>query len=117
MSELPQGFETNIRRLNKRIVHEIGDKAIIFDYMNTALYEHGEAFEAFDHITRLDDSEETGMVYYKEHFPELYEELYLADFPRLFAPYPQESDERSWLNVQDYLLEHELEQLEAGSDE
>lgn len=118
MSEKQPEFESSIERNNIRVTYELGRKSILFDLMNTALFEHPEEYRQFDHIFRRNDDEASGVYFFREDFDELYDELDRLNFTKTRATYPTEADERAWIGVQDKRLKADLERFEKeGYDE
>lgn len=112
MSEKVPEFQTNIERNNIRVTYQLGREAILFDLLNTNLYEHPEEFKQFDHVFRLNDNEQTGVYFFREDFSELYDELDRMNFTKMRNAYPTEDDEKVWLSLQDRRLQADIEQFE-----
>lgn len=109
-------FTSNIERNNIRVTYEIGREAILFDLLNTALYEHSEEYKQFDHVFRRDDNNSTGSYLFRDDFNELYDELDRLNFTKTRTPYPSETDEQVWLGLQDMRLEAELKEFEEEGE-
>lgn len=105
-------FTTNIERNNIRLTYEIGREAVLFDLLNTHLYEHSETYKQFDHVFRRDDNKSTGSYLFRDDFSELYDELDRLSFTKTRTAYPTETDEQVWLSLQDRRLQADLEEFE-----
>ena len=114
MSEKQPEFTSSIERNNIRVTYEIGREAVLFDLLNTHLYEHSEAYKQFDHVFRVDDNRSTGSYLFREDFSELYDELDRLNFNKTRTAYPSENDEQAWLTLQDRQLQAELKEFEQG---
>lgn len=115
MSEVAKPeFESSIERVNRKVVMQIGHKSIIFDYLNTVLYEHAEPYSMFDHAFRLNDGQSTGAFYLRSGLPELWDSLTKHHFPRRFNPYPTLADEEVIMNFITNDLDGRWEQFNVG---
>ncbi len=105
-------FDSSIERVNRRVTASMGRKSIIFDYLNTTLYEHAAQYEMFDHVFRVNDKGETGTYFLRQDFKDLWDKLTENNFPRQINPYPTPSDEATILGFYDQRLAKELEGME-----
>lgn len=113
MSERNKGeFETSIERKNIRVTAQLGEKAVIFDYLNSTLFEFPETFSHMNHVYHKVNKK--GTYYFVDQFGELYETLDKNDFPRMRQPFPSETDERVYGEYFDKRLG---QQLDAMGDE
>ena len=121
MSELakrnPNQFESSIERKNKRMTIQLGQKAILFDYTNTQLFEHSEAYAQFDHVFRVNDDRAQGVYYLRDDFPELWDILAGESYPRHVQEYPTETDEQRIMEFIDQRLSGALEQMLTEDDD
>lgn len=110
MEQTPQ-YETSIERKNVRLSMELGNSAILFDYLNAGVYTFGDPFGDFDHVYRKQDDGDGGIYFFKDEFPELMETLVANNFLHLHSAYPSELDERVWLRREDQKLAKYLERM------
>ena len=116
MTDRPPKFETSIDRQSKRLNVQLGDRAILFAYDDTTLYEHGAAYAAFDHIFQSVDDK--GTLYTRDALPDVWNAMVAMDFPRNVRPYPLLSDEAIMVGMWDAQLEADMERFSAdGLDE
>ena len=90
----PNKWESAIERYDKKLTIRLGQKSIVFTFLNTQLYEHGEEYPQFDHVFRLNDDQNQGTYYLRDEYAELYDALVQHEFPRVFRAYPTEADEK-----------------------
>lgn len=114
----PNQFESSIERKIKRVTVQLGRTAVLFDYNNTQLFEHGESYSQFDHVFRVNDDKQNGIYYLRDDFPELWDILTDETFPRLVREYPTETDEQRIMTFMDQRLSGALEEmLREGEDD
>lgn len=116
VSKQPE-WQSSIERYDKKLTVQIGNKATVFSYHNTNLYEYPEAYEQFDHAFRVNDDGETGVYWLRSGSAELWDALVEHDFPRHTLPYPTTQDEKVIMKRYDAKLHEGLEELLEGSDE
>lgn len=111
-AENPQ-WQSAIERYDKKLTIRIGQKTLLFSFLNTQLYEHGKGYEQFDHVFRVNDDQSKGVYYLRDEYTDLYDALVEHEFPRLFRPYPTETDEKA---ISDHLTRQALNGLEGLLD-
>ena len=120
MSEIvkrdPEAWQTAIERYDKKLTAKVGNKAVVFTFLNTQMYEYPEEYSQFDHAFRVNDDGEQGTYYLRDNFPELWGVLEEHHYPRIVMPYPSEGDERIISQFHAQNVQRGLEQLLEGEN-
>ena len=96
---------------------QLGEKALVFSYLNTRLYEYPEQYSQFNHAYRKNDGAETGTYYLESESPELYSQLNENNYSKSVMPFPSLADEETIMKHYDSTLHKGLDGLLEGSDE
>lgn len=114
---MSEKLQSNIDRYDRKIVVQLGQKALVFSYLNTRLYEYPEQYSQFNHAYRKNDGADTGTYYLESESPELYKQLDENNYPKSVMPYPSLADEETIMKHYDNILHKGLDELLESNDE